>query len=276
MSHGDDSITAEVEGPERHGESMDVLLQLTLPMVLILAFLVVTEVKTLSDQIQRLKSDIQNTATGRLSEERDTTLMELRLQLLYQATDQVAQAEEEALALREYALLAPAVSDIVAGRVDERFAATSRKLYELLNEEARREQTERRLRTAVEERFAELVAKELTEFGADARASVLNIPAGHRALYETKLQGHLERFLRTGAAVQLELMLSWLEDPGAGATVRQQSLSLWRRLQQRLGGQETDGVPFEEFVNLRAVKLVETLDGLGAPVLDRAKQEAGL
>lgn len=276
MGDGDDRLTEEIGAGERHGQSMDVLLQLTLPMVLILAFLVVTEVQTLSDQIRRLKKDIQNTATGRLSEERDTTLMELRLQLLYQATDQVAQAEEEALALREYGLLAPGVDDIVTGQVDERFVATSQKLFELLNGEERREQAERRLRAAVEERFAELVARELGEFEADARASVLSIPAVHRMLYETKLQGHLERFLAMGTGVQLELMLDWLEDPTVGLTLRQQSLSLWRKLQQRLTGADTEAVPFEDFVNLRAVKLVEALDTLGAPVLDRAKQEAGL
>jgi hypothetical protein len=107
--HGDEALVTETDTPTREGESMDVLLQLTLPIVLILAFLVVTEVQTLTDQIRRLKNDIENTATGRLSKERDTTLMELQLQLLYQATDQVAQAEEKGLALREYRLAAPTV-----------------------------------------------------------------------------------------------------------------------------------------------------------------------
>jgi hypothetical protein len=88
MARGDERIAAEADAPAEPGESMDVLLQLTLPIVLILAFVVVTEVKTLTDQMWRLKKDIENTATGRLSRERDTTLMELQLQLLYQATDQ--------------------------------------------------------------------------------------------------------------------------------------------------------------------------------------------
>ena len=277
MTLGDEHIAAEADASAEPGESMDVLLQLTLPIVLILAFVVVTEVKTLTDQMWRLKKDVENTATARLSRERDTTLMELQLQLLYQATDQVAQAEEEALSLREYRLVAPDVAQILEGQVDEGFGTTSRTLSELFNGAGRRERTERQLRAEVEERFADLVTTELTEFDADARKKVMVIQDAHRGLYETKLGGYIERFEKTAAAVQLDLMLKWLESPAVSTKVQGESLSLWARIQRQLvAGYQAEEVPFDEFVNLRASRLVEELAALNVPLLDRATREARL
>jgi hypothetical protein len=276
MTLGDEHIAAEADASAEPGESMDVLLQLTLPIVLILAFVVVTEVKTLTDQMWRLKRDIQNTATGRLSRERDTTLMELQLQLLYQATDQVAQAEEEALSLREYRLVAPDVPQILEGQVNEGFGGTSRTLHELFDGADRRERTERRLRAEVEERFAGLVKTELTELDEDARKKVMAIQDVHRELYETKLEGYIERFEKTAAAVQLDLMLKWLENPAVSTGVQGESLSLWARIQRQLVAGDQADVPFDEFVNLRASRLVQELAALNVPLLERATREARL
>jgi hypothetical protein len=276
MSHGDDRVAAEVDTAPAQGESMDVLLQLTLPIVLILAFVVVSEVRTMTEQMSRLKRDVENTATERLSRERDTTLMELQLQLLYQATDQVAQAEEEALALREYGLVTPNVSDILRGDVDPRFAATSRTLDDLLNGEQRRAATEQRLHRAIEQRFSDLVAVELAEFDAGARNTVLAIADEHRRLYETKLDGYLERFEAVGAAVQLDVMLRWLEHPDVSTTLQPDSLSLWKRIQQRLHSEAPDDGAFDDFVNLRVARLVDHLSAQHVPLLDRATREARL
>jgi hypothetical protein len=276
MSHADDRLVAEVDVAPEHGESMDVLLQLTLPIVLILAFVVVSEVRTMTEQMSRLKRDVENTATERLSRERDTTLMELQLQLLYQATDQVAQAEEEALALREYALVTPSVAEILRGDVDSRFAATSRTLDDLLNGERQRAATERRLHRAIEQRFSDLVAVELTEFDATARERVLDIVDEHRRLYETKLDGHLEQFEAVATAVQLDVMLRWLEHPDVATTLQPDSLSLWKRIQQRLRSDAPRDDAFDDFVNLRVARLVDHLSAQHVPLLDRATREARL
>ena len=64
MPSDDDIIADAIDSPSRDGVSMDVLLQLTLPIVLILAFLVVTEVQTLTEEIQRLEEDVRGTAHG--------------------------------------------------------------------------------------------------------------------------------------------------------------------------------------------------------------------
>jgi hypothetical protein len=283
MTQGDDRLVEEVEAAPAQGQSMDVLLQLTLPMVLILAFLVVTEVQTMTDQISRLKRDITNTATGRLSRERDTTLMELQLQLLYQATDQIAQAEEEALSLREYGLVAPSAAEILRGEVSPRFVTTSRQLDALLNGEQHRAATEQRLRLAIEERFSELVDAELSEFDATARNKVLSVAQKHRTLYQTKLDGHLQAFESVGTAVQLDVMLRWLEHPDVASTLQPDSLSLWKRIQVRLRSEEAEpaeggltDVPFDDFVNLRVLRLVHEFSTLHVPLLDRATREAQL
>lgn len=283
MTRGDDRLVEEVEAAPEQGQSMDVLLQLTLPIVLILAFLVVTEVQTMTDQISRLKRDIRNTATGRLSRERDTTLMELQLQLLYQATDQIAQAEEEALSLREYALVAPSAADILRGEVSPRFVTTSRQLDSLLNGEQQRAATEQRLQLAIEERFAELVDAELTEFDVTARTKVLRVPQKHRKLYRTKLDGYLEEFESVGTAVQLDVMLRWLEHPEVASSLQPDSLSLWKRIQARLRSEDAEltdagvtDVPFDDFVNLRVARLVQEFSTLHVPLLDRATREAQL
>ena len=283
MTQGDDRLVEEAEAAPAQGQSMDVLLQLTLPIVLILAFLVVTEVQTMTDQISRLKSDIRNTATGRLSRERDTTLMELQLQLLYQATDQIAQAEEEALSLREYGLVAPSAAEILRGEVSPRFVTTSRQLDALLNGEQQRAATARRLQLAIEERFVELVDAELTEFNATARDKVLRVPPKHRKLYETKLDGYLEEFESVGTAVQLDVMLRWLEHPDVALTLQPDSLSLWKRIQVRLRSEDAElvdagltDVPFDDFVNLRVARLVHQFSTLDVPLLDRATREAQL
>ena len=211
-----------------------------------------------------------------LSRERDTTLMELQLQLLYQATDQVAQAEEEALSLREYRLVAPDVAQILKGQVNEGFGGTSRTLHELFDGADRRERTERQLRAEVEERFAGLVKTELTELDEDARKKVMAIQDVHRELYETKLEGYIERFEKTAAAVQLDLMLKWLENPVVSTEVQGESLSLWARIQRQLVAGDQADVPFDEFVNLRASRLVQELGALNVPLLERATREARL
>jgi hypothetical protein len=162
------------------------------------------------------------------------------------------------------------------GLVDWGFAVTSRRLSESLDGEGRRSRTGRRLRAAIEERFAELVATELTELDEDSRKKVLTIPDAHRTLYEIKLDGYLERFLDSGATVQLVLMADWLQDPAVSATVMPDSLSLWSELQRRLLSHDAADVRFDDFVNLRARKFIERLDSLDIPILEKATQEARL
>ena len=113
-------------------------------------------------------------------------------------------------------------------------------------------------------------------FDPASRSKVLDIQDVHRELYQTKLEGYLERFEKTAAAVQLDVMLAWLENPDVSATVEGQSLSLWARIQKQLGAGDNGDVPFDEFVNLRATRLVEELAARDVPLLERATREARL
>lgn len=272
---GDDELVTEVEGGEREGGvSMDVLLQVTLPIVLILAFLVVTEVQSLTDQIDRLQKDIEGTATGRLVEERDVALLELQEQLLYTATNEVGGAAEDELGLDRYAALAPPVAAILQGRVDADFAAASRAVHVALGDDHARRRTETRLRRAVEERFLALV-DEQTSLAGESRRRVLDITAENRESFELKLRGYVERFVDDAAVVQLDLMLRWLRDPQASERVEAESVGLWREIR---AARETltEAEAIDAFVDLKAAQLVAELERQGVPLLGRTLEQSDL
>jgi hypothetical protein len=272
---GDDEIVTEVEGGDREGGvSMDVLLQVTLPIVLILAFLVVTEVQSLTDQIDRLQKDIEGTATGRLVEERDVALLELQEQLLYTATNEVGDNAEGELGLDRYAALTPPVDAILAGRVDADFAAASRAAHVALGDDQARRRTETRLREAVEERFLALV-DEQTSLAGESRRRVLDITAENRESFELKLRGYVERFVDDTAAVQLDLMLRWLRDPEASERVEAESVGLWREIR---AARETltEAEAIDAFVDLKAAQLVAELEKQGVPLLGRTLEQSDL
>jgi len=271
----DDQLVSEVDGGDREGGvSMDVLLQVTLPIVLILAFLVVTEVQSLTDQINRLQKDIEGTATGRLVHERDVALLELQEQLLYTATNDVGREAEGELGLDRYALLTPQVGRLLASEVDADFAAASRAVYTALGDDAARQRTEERLRQAVEERFVALV-DEQTSVAGESRRRVLEITEVNRESFELKLRGYVESFIDTASATQLDLMLRWLRDPAASLQVEQESLTLWQQI-RAAGGTATEDEAIEAFVDLKAAHLVAELERLGVPLLSRTVQQADL
>lgn len=272
----DEILVTEVEGGEREGGvSMDVLLQVTLPIVLILAFLVVTEVQTLTEEINRLQRDIDGTATGRLIQERDIALLELQEQLLYSATNEVGHAAEEELGLDVYAVLAPSIESLLAERVDPAFLKASREIHTSLGDSDARVRTEDKLRRAVEERFIELV-DEQTQLDGSSRSKVLAITDVNRESFEIKLRGYIERFIDSASAAQLSLMLRWLRDPEASRQVEEESLSLWRSIGAALVGGSAEDERIEQFIDLKAASLAQRLERMGAPLLSRTEQHAGL
>ena len=272
---GDDELVSEVEGGDREGGvSMDVLLQVTLPIVLILAFLVVTEVQSLTDQIERLQKDIEGTATGRLVHERDVALLELQEQLLYTATNEVGDEAEGELGLDRYAALAPPVVEILAGEVAADFAVASQAVHGALGDDQARRRTEERLRQAVEERFLALV-DEQTSLAAESRRRVLDITAENRESFELKLRGYVESYLDSASAVQLDLMLRWLRDPAATEHVEAESIRLWSKIR---GARETltEAEAIDAFVDFKAAQLVSELERQGVPLLGRTLEQSDL
>jgi len=276
--NGDDQLVTEVEGGKREGSvSMDVLLQVTLPIVLILAFLVVTEVQSLTDQINRLQKDIEGTATGRLSRERDLALLELQIQLLYAATTEVGSQTQAELGLDQYARLAPGVDEILNGNVAADFTASSRAVHAALGNDAARRRTEEGLRRVVEERFVELV-EEQTSLVGEPRRQVLEISDINRERFEIKLRGHIESLIDAAAAPQLELMLRWLSDPEVTQRIEEESVALWQRIRNPAdeADETSDEAAIDAFVDLKAATLLRELDKLGIPMLERTVLQADL
>jgi len=273
----DDRVERElavVDDANEPGVSMDVLLQVTLPFVLILAFLVVTEVQTLTTEIERLQKDVQGTAIGRLARERDVALLELQEQLLLAATHEVGTQARGELGVDRYALLQPSVSRLLAGDVDAEFVAASQQLHAAFGDETARRITEERLRAAVEGRFAEMVG-ETSSLDGDSRGRLLEVSAAHRESFEAKLRGQLEQTIDAAAATQLDLMLRWINDPEASRQLDAESLSLWHAVaesEDAAVGQEA----LDAFVDLKARHLADELERLGAPLLDSTRRQAGL
>lgn len=271
----DDALVRELEGnPDAPGVSMDVLLQVTLPIVLILAFLVVTEVQTLTSEIERLQKDVEGTAIGRLARERDVALLELQEQLLLAATQEVGAEAQTELGLDRYALVQPSVGRLLSGEIDAEFAAASQRLHAAFGDEAARRSTEERLRVAVEERFAGMVG-ESSNLDNDSRGRLLEVSPEHRESFEAKLRGQLERTIDAAAATQLDLMLRWINDPEASRRLDAESLSLWHAVAEGDEASLSDEA-LDAFVDLKARHLVEELERLGAPVLERTRRQAGL
>lgn len=272
---GDDQLVSEVEGGEREGGvSMDVLLQVTLPIVLILAFLVVTEVQTLTDQIDRLQKDIEGTATGRLVQERDVALLELQEQLLYAATNEVGSAASSELGLDRYAALVPPVDRILDDEIGGDFVAASAAIHAALGDDRARRGTEERLREAVQERFVSLV-DEQTSLAGDSRRTLLDISEANRESVNLKLRGYVESYLDEAAVVQLDLMLRWLRDPESSRRVEASSTDLWRAIREAPAG-VTEDEAVAAFVDLKAADLVTRLERHGVPLLERTLEQSDL
>lgn len=267
-ANADDQLVTEVEGGRREGSvSMDVLLQVTLPIVLILAFLVVTEVQSLTDQINRLQKDIEGTATGRLARERDMALLELQVQLLYAATTDVGRQAQDELGIDGYVATAPSAADVLARTLAPEFVNTAQALHAAFGNAPARQRTELRLRETVEERFVEL-ADEQTSLAGEPRRRLLDITEANRELFEIKLRGHIESLIDAAAAPQLALMLDWLRSPEASERIAADSRALWREVRdaQAAGADET---AIDAFIDLKAATLVRELERLGVPILER-------
>lgn len=270
--NADDQLVTEVEGGRRESAvSMDVLLQVTLPIVLILAFLVVTEVQSLTEQINRLQKDVEGTATGRLARERDMALLELQVQLLYAATTEVGTQAREEFALDVYTARAPDAAAVLAGTLDPDFVAAARALHAALGDEGARRGTEAHWRDAVEQRFTELV-DEQSGLAGEPRRRLLEISEANRELFHIKLRGHLEALIDAAGAPQLALMLEWLRHPEASRRIAEDSVELWR--EARDPNASADAI--DAFIDLKAASLVRELARLGVPILDRTVLQADL
>lgn len=275
-------------------ESMDVLLQLTLPIILILAFLVVTEVQSLNrdldathaanaaltQQNQDLQAEmallneaLAGTETGKLKDTLDLAILSLQRQLLLQAADDTVRAERARLQLERYAAVLPAVADVLAGQLDARFVETSQALATLYNRAG--QHSEQRLSDQALTRFRAL-AEQVFAPGSVAefrRNALKNIEDDNQQAFQSALNGGLALLEREASAVQLELVLAWIASRDAEGAVKSGATAVWRALQtERAEAAVKEGV--QDFVDLKTVALVRRLTDLSAPLLDATCQQA--
>ena len=289
---GSRRLLAELQGRggNDQGESMDVLLQLTLPIILILAFVVATEMRSLkenlaaasdnaqqlaaenealNEELQILVKEMDGTETGRLYQQLELAILTLQHQLLLKSVAEVVAEERETLGLGEYPTLTPGVEDLLNARVNPRFASISGALAGRFNGE-RRDTTRARLEEAVITRFQALVDETLAEGEVSTlrHRQLREIVPENRASFVAQLAGELDTMAETAAGVQLEVMLAWIASPAAEQAVKSGSSQAWRAIQS----DSEDAVVREQvkdFVNLKALLLVERLRAMDIPLLDR-------
>ena len=283
-------LNAELRGAADKGESMDVLLQLTLPIILILAFVVTTEIQSLNqdmeamsaanavlrqensnlqEEMQLLTKELQGTETGRLKDELDMAILTLQHQLLLQAADETAAELRSDLQLDRYAALAPSVEDLVERRLHADFVRTSATLGMLFNGPGGFAKTEEKLRRTGMERFEHLTDEIFPEGEVSGfrRGKLKKVVPENQQSFAAKLAGRLHAIEKEASAVQLELILAWIVSKQAEVAVKSSSASTWKRIQT---GREAAIVKesVKDFVNLKALVLLEVLNAQAAPMLD--------
>lgn len=250
-----------------HQGSFDVLLQLTLPMVLILALLVVTEVQTLQEHINQLMKDIEDTPTGVLLQQRNEALLTLQQQLLWKAIEEVMEEVVQESGVLEYVDVCPSALEVIEGHIETRFKEISTVVAQRFNGQRSYAKSRIELRRRILERFRQLALEVLGQSpdisGSGAR-TLLELSKKNSNFLETELAGHLEDQIGRLVEVQLQLALDWLQESRASELVKSESSRLWSLIQTI---SEPDP-QIDQFVNLKVSGLEQRLEELDVPLLD--------
>lgn len=261
-------------GADRHERpSMDVLLQLTLPIVLILALIMTVEVSEYVEAMARLESenqqlqserdaavsdqrsmrdDFERSATGELVQELERMVLTIQHQLLLKAVAETVDEEARGIGLDRYELEAPEPVALAAGDLTPGFRRTTEALAAMFNGDTAVRGSRSRIAVAVESRFDRLASDYLSENPNMRRreSALRRIEADNRVAFMTALDGHLTRLHGTGFDVQMDLLTAWLQDPDATIRVNDAEVAaLWTRI-QAASGAELDTL-LGQFANLR-------------------------
>ncbi len=258
----DHDLERELEGAPRDDESMDVLLQLTLPIVLILAFLVVTEVAALHGEIDFLKSLLGSSSAEEVSKDMDFVILSLQLQILVKVSDDVASTARDELGISTYGSEAPSAQEIVAGSLSDSFKLTSRNLKALLDAPPASSPLLRQLRKESNRRFKEEVAevtRQRPQLSPAKRLQLLEITRENRQYLEDKLLGHVGTMREDGVRVQQQIFLDWIRADSRADLERSAEL-----FEKGVRGERT---AWRELVRVPGASLAERLADLDAPLL---------
>lgn len=247
------------EDSSNEGESFDVLLQLTFPMVLILAFVVFTQVRALEENLKEVEAQLIGTETGKLREKLDLAIIELQKQLLTKAVEEVIVEEQTASGLDEYASLVPTPDAVISGQMGSRYPSLSYQLYNRFNRPATTVKPE--LKRRVEVRYQALAAEHVVLQSEP-------ISEANGLFLETELDGNISKLIDRIVAIQRQGISRWLSSPSADQVSKSESERSW--IQLILGSNDpTVTDRRNRFNNVTLEKLKEILNKAGAPMLDR-------
>ena len=283
MSSSRDALMDALSANTQERPSMDILLQLTLPIVLILALIMSVEVndfvaelaqleaenqelqqqKDVAEADQRsMREDFERSATGELVKELERMVLTIQQQLLLKAAAEVMAQQRATLALDSYAAATPTPTELASGRIQPQFRESTAAVAAMLDGQTALSGSRVRAAEQVEVRFAELATAYLNENShMRRRTTALHaIEPDNRVAFETVIEGHLSGFRTTVFDAQMALITTWLQDSATLDSLATSSevAALWRSI-QTASGQNLE-VLLERFANL---KVREALDAAG-------------
>jgi hypothetical protein len=252
---------AETVGLEpRESESFDVLLQLTLPIVLILAFVVVTELATLRRNEDRFKDAVQGTPIKTHLDMRAA----LQRLLIEKAVEQVMKEEEATTGIGEYKNILPTADQVLEEQLPERFREITLIFHRRYNDPYRSTKWElrERIRRIYEKLAAanpDLVEREISQREMDD-------------VLEAELTRRIEELIKRACDIQAMVITAWVSSGRAVKSVESESQKWWGLL-QRPAAEAEPGLLSEKYRTLMVDALQRRLSDARVPLLDTVVQK---
>lgn len=256
------------------GESFDVLLQLTLPIVLILAFIVVTEFGVWKKQYDALYGQTVGTPMRTCLDQQKLALLTLQEQLLVKAAREVFEKKAGELQINRYASIVVTPEQILSRQLPHDFAAVSATLYQFFGTQKRRSEREAEMREQALKHYQELVNMQalsgsgLTE---DSLETLRHIVPANEAKLDTSVTGEMGILFRKAADPQLELISKWIYSEPATTAAGEEIRKAWQDLVNAAASDKQ--AKSDRFVNLKVLALQQSLNRLDAPLLEGVVHE---
>lgn len=252
-----------------HGESFDVLLQLTLPITLILAFVVITEIGVSRKEYQALYAQCINTPPGEYMKQTEIALLTLQEQLLLKAVRDVFESEIADLGLLHYEALTPTPDQIIEQTLPADFVTATQRLFDLVGNAKRRGELELTMRRRALAHYAELASQQsvlrpgLGEASMDRLQQVAPI---NSSKFDKALAGEMDALARKATDPQVALIGKWIQSERATAVAGEGIRKAWTEFVNAPPGDRQSKSNY--FVNRKVIALQQELIRLRAPLLE--------
>jgi len=249
------------------GGSFDVLLQLTLPVALILAFVVLTELR----QYGELRRQALDTPAGVAMSQTEEAILTLQEQLLLKAAREVFENRIKELQLSHYEEIIPTPDQVVDHALPPEFASVTRKLYERFGTQKRRSEMQRSMRELAIAHYRELADVEVKShpgLGDIWKEKLRRISPLNEPKLDKALAGEMDDLFHRAADPQWNLIKKWILSEGATAASGENIHKAWDEFISAAPADKKSRS--DRFVNLKILALQELLNQLNAPLLEEA------